>query len=75
MANIHYIRAAIHENTGIDLPLEEVVELLLEEQMLTHKEAQRMIMKDYSSYYGKEYDDYEVLVDEVQEDEETDDES
>lgn len=60
MTNIHYIRSAIYENTKQWLPLEEVLELLLEEQMLTHKDAQRLLMKDYGEYYSPKYDDYEV---------------
>ncbi len=58
MANIHYIKAAIRENTGYEVPLGEVVDLLLEENMITLKQARQMVLKDYSEVYSKDYDDY-----------------
>ena len=39
--NLHYIRAAIEANTGQRLSLERVRELLVEEGLITQKQASR----------------------------------
>jgi len=39
--NLHYVRAAIEANTGVRLPLPRVRELLVEEGLLTQKQADR----------------------------------
>lgn len=41
MINLHYIRAAIEANTGVRLPLVRVRELLVEEGLITQKQADR----------------------------------
>lgn len=50
--NLHYIRAAIFENTGVNLSLERTRDILIEEGMLTRSQANRMIFTGYGELYG-----------------------
>lgn len=49
--NINYIRAAIEEATGVRLTLEQTLEYLLDEEMITPSKAKNMIFPGYNSYY------------------------
>jgi len=49
--NIHYIRAAIEQRTGIRLDLDEVRDLLVEEKLITPARASHVIFKGYSDFY------------------------
>lgn len=52
--NLHYIRAAIEENTGVyGLSLEQVREYLIEEGLLTRAEAMKYahIFSGYDEFY------------------------
>lgn len=68
--NIYYIKAAILENTGVDVPVEEVKQLLIEEGLLNRHDAEAMIFSGYNNLYpssskktglGKIKDVYEVI--------------
>ena len=53
--NLHYIRAAILANTGVDLEFNEIKKLLVEEKLITQSQASKIkILKNYNEYY----DDY-----------------
>lgn len=56
MINLIYIRAAIRERTGKELSLEAVRDLLLEEGMITQKQANSrdLIFRGYSEYFETE---------------------
>ena len=55
--NLHYIRAAILANTGVDLEFNEIKKLLVEEKLITQSQASKIkILKNYSEYY----DDYTI---------------
>ena len=63
MLNLVYIRAAIRENTGYELTLERIRDLLLEEGLITRQQASdpELIFKNYDDYYyteeaSREYD-------------------
>jgi hypothetical protein len=58
--NLVYIRAAILANTGVKLTLEEVRRYLVEEKIITPKQAvhNAQIFRGYSDYFGLE--DYSV---------------
>lgn len=49
--NIIYIKAAVLENTGIDVPLKDLQKILLDEGMITAAQAKRSGFS-YSEYYG-----------------------
>lgn len=52
--NLHYVRAAIEENTGVyGLSLEQVREYLIEEGLLTRAEAKKRahIFNGYAEFY------------------------
>jgi len=53
MINLHYIRAAIQQATGTRLTLERTRELLVEEGLITQKQADNDadLFKGYSDYY------------------------
>jgi len=53
MINLIYIRAAIRERTGKELSLETVRDLLLEEGLITKKQAEDedLIFRGYSEYF------------------------
>lgn len=57
MINLHYVRAAILANTGIELPLAEVKRLLVEERLITPKQAERNTsdFKGYGKYFDTEH--------------------
>lgn len=56
MINLVYIRAAIRERTGKELSLEAVRDLLLEEGLITKKQAQNkdLIFRGYAEYFETE---------------------
>ena len=56
MINLHYIRAAIEANTGIRLSLPEVRRYLLEEGLITKKQAEEdaTVFTGYGELYGHE---------------------
>jgi hypothetical protein len=55
--NLHYIRAAILANTGVDLGFDEIKKLLVEEKFITQSQASKIkILKNYNQYY----DDYTI---------------
>ena len=55
--NLHYIRAAILANTGVDLGFDEIKKLLVEENLITQSQPSKIkILKNYSEYY----DDYTI---------------
>ena len=50
--NLHYIRAAIKANTGVDVEFDELKKLLVEEKLITQAQANRLkILKNYNEYY------------------------
>lgn len=53
MINLIYIRAAIRERTGKELSLETVRDLLLEEGLITKKQAEDedLIFRGYAEYF------------------------
>ena len=62
MINLIYIRAAIRERTGQVLKLEEVRDLLLEEGLITHKEAAdgNLIFRGYDDFFETDVADKTV---------------
>lgn len=56
MINLIYIRAAIRERTGQELSLERVRDLLLEEGLITPKQAadDDLIFRGYGEYFETE---------------------
>ena len=56
MINLIYIRAAIRERTGQELSLETVRDLLLEEGLITEKQAHNrdLIFRGYAEYFDTE---------------------
>ena len=56
MINLIYIRAAIRERTGQDLPLGTVLKLLVEEGLVTPAQARdrNLIFKGYADYFETE---------------------
>lgn len=57
MINLHYVRAAIEANTGVRLALPRVRELLVEEGLITQKQADEEA-KIFSGYH--EFFDWDV---------------
>lgn len=57
MINLHYVRAAIQANTGIVLPLDEVRRLLVEERLITPRQAENeaSAFKGYGPYFETEH--------------------
>jgi len=53
MINLIYIRAAILENTGVALPVERVLELLVEEGLVTPAQASNdaLIFRGYGEFF------------------------
>ncbi len=56
MINLHYIRAAIQQATGFRLSLGRVRELLVEEGLITQRQADEdsKIIISYASVFGME---------------------
>ena len=56
LINLIYIRAAIRERTGQDLPLGTVLKLLVEEGLVTPAQARdrNLIFKGYADYFETE---------------------
>jgi regulator of replication initiation timing len=54
--NLHYIRAAIEKNTGIRLSLEKVRQYLVEEKLITPRQAKKyaQIFTGYDDFYGSD---------------------
>lgn len=60
--NIHYIRAAIEEATGIRLSLNETKDYLVSENMIPKSKAKNIIFRGYSDLYDYFYgQDYNVI--------------
>lgn len=51
--NIHYIRAAVQEKTGIRVELEDLKRILVEERFITPAKAKNIIFRGYGDYYDK----------------------
>lgn len=51
MTNIHFIRAAILNRTGINLTLDQTRDILIEEGLLTPKQSKGIIFRGYSEFY------------------------
>lgn len=49
--NIHFIRAAILDATGINLTLEQVREYLVSEGMISVSKAKSVIFRGYGDFY------------------------
>lgn len=58
--NLIYIRAAIEAATGVHLKLKDVRRYLLEEGLITLKQArdEATIFRGYSEFYDYDYTDY-----------------
>lgn len=56
MINLIYIRAAIQEKTGKVLPLEDIVDLLVEEGLITKDQAtdENLIFRGYAEFFETE---------------------
>jgi len=56
LINLIYIRAAIRERTGQELPIEEVLRLLVEEGLVTKAQARNrdLIFRGYAEYFETE---------------------
>jgi hypothetical protein len=50
-ANLHYIRAAILQHTGVSLTLKQVSKYLIEEGLLTESQAKALVFDNYDSLY------------------------
>ena len=55
--NLHYIRAAIEANPGVHITLERTRELLVEEGLITQRQAdtQAEIFRGYGDFYNEDY--------------------
>tara|TARA_R110000796_G_scaffold53402_1_gene125384 strand:- start:3133 stop:3390 length:258 start_codon:yes stop_codon:yes gene_type:complete len=55
--NLHYIRAAIEANTGVRLTLERTRELLVEEGLITQRQAdtEAVIFRGYGEFFNEDY--------------------
>lgn len=51
MANIHYIKAAIEASLGIKISLKDTARILVEEKMLTPKQAKASLFRGYNEFY------------------------
>lgn len=51
MANIHYIKAAIEASLGIKISLKDTARILVEEKMLTEKQARASLFRGYNEFY------------------------
>lgn len=64
--NIHYIRAAIEEATGVRLSLTETKDYLVSENMIPESKAKKIIFKGYSGLYDYFYgQDHNVITNKV----------
>lgn len=56
MVNLIYIRAAIQQATGKVLPLEDIVDLLVEEGLITQQQAEdeNLIFRGYAEFFETE---------------------
>lgn len=56
MINLIYIRAAIQQATGKVLPLEEIIDLLVEERLITKEQAkdENLIFRGYAEFFETE---------------------
>jgi|TARA_R110000744_G_scaffold350251_1_gene455899 hypothetical protein len=56
LINLIYIRAAIRERTGQELPIEEVLQLLVQEGLVTKAQARHkdIIFRGYAEYFEYE---------------------
>jgi hypothetical protein len=54
--NLHYIRAAIEANTGVRLTLERTREYLVEEGLITQRQADKeaMIFRGYGEFFQED---------------------
>lgn len=51
MPNIHFIRAAILANTGINLTLEQTRDYLVSERLISAAKAKNIIFRGYAEFY------------------------
>jgi hypothetical protein len=56
MVNLIYIRAAIQQATGKVLPLEDIVDLLVDEGLITQDQAddENLIFRGYAEFFETE---------------------
>lgn len=56
MVNLIYIRAAIQQATGKVLPLEDIVDLLVDEGLITQQQAEdeNLIFRGYAEFFETE---------------------
>jgi hypothetical protein len=56
MVNLIYIRAAIQQKTGKVLPLNEIIDLLVDEGLITKRQAQdeNLIFRGYEEFFETE---------------------
>lgn len=56
MVNLIYIRAAIQQETGKVLPLDEIIDLLVDEGLITQQQAQdeNLIFRGYDEFFETE---------------------
>jgi hypothetical protein len=56
MVNLIYIRAAIQQETGKILPLDEIIDLLVDEGLITKQQAQdeNLIFRGYEEFFETE---------------------
>lgn len=56
MVNLIYIRAAIQQETGKILPLDEIIDLLVDEGLITEQQAQdeNLIFRGYEEFFETE---------------------
>lgn len=56
MVNLIYIRAAIQQETGKVLPLDEIIDLLVDEGLITQQQAQdeSLIFRGYDEFFETE---------------------
>lgn len=62
MTNIHFIRAAILSNTGINLTLDETMRYLIEEGLLSEAKSKGIIFRGYSAFYDYFYKQDDNLI-------------
>mgnify|MGYP000861035605 CR=1 FL=1 len=63
MPNITYIKEAIKAKTGIELTLQETLNYLLEEKLITQKQAKNAIFRGYNEFYPYFYSQDKNVID------------
>ena len=54
MVNLIYIRAAIQQETGKVLPLDEIIDLLVDEGLITQAQDENLIFRGYDEFFETE---------------------